>query len=284
MEIYRITRESLHLFRPYLLPEASAAIADGDPDILALGAVRESHSVGAILGQQVENTLYIRSLYVDESARRCGIGTALLRRLLSALPGARRVSVSYVAQEQGTLSAFLRAAGFPGLKKRSAVYCISLGEMRTVPVIGRAFQPEYRYPDEVTLLYRLPESVLAELLGDPAIPDYLHPEAYRESAVEPLCLAYRQGGRAAAYIILTRAEENALLFSAAYSRRGAPSGAFLQLVMAAVSTAAQLYEDDLSCWISAVNQLAVGLVRRMTGIDRAEFTEFGAILELNESC
>ena len=88
IEYVTFERDGLEDFRNVILPDiyGDLFVTDdfGDRAVLAVGALSEGTPVAAVIAQLLEDgTADVKSVYVDEDYRRAGIGTELIKGILS---------------------------------------------------------------------------------------------------------------------------------------------------------------------------------------------------------
>ncbi len=83
------------------------------------GIAQDDHTAyGYLLARPEGDWLYIRQLYIEPGARRCGIGRRLVEWAAAHWPNTRRMRIDVLVGNTGALE-FWRAAGFRD-------YCITL--------------------------------------------------------------------------------------------------------------------------------------------------------------
>lgn len=269
MYVRNITSELLPAFRPYLIPEAVRAMEENISGVFALGAVTEDHrTCGAAAALLDEAGFTLFSLHVDPAIRRQGTATLLLREL-EKFAGTALTDAEWTLPDAEFLSvdAFLCRQGFaPARREQGGVMRLDADTMRTLPMVRRAISPAFRPDANILPFSSISSEESADLLSDGSIPACLRPDSFtREQLSSPMSLAYRYGGRIAAYLLAEPAPDGVAVL-AAVSRDGCHSGAFLQLAMAALHYSVPfLPEGHGSYWLEALNDTAETLARHFSG-------------------
>lgn len=181
-------------YEQYILPHISAEMRLEPERFAALGAVWNSSAVGAAViteDEDVPGAATLVSLFVDPQVRGKGIGTALLdasvKTAEAAGAGALTLSYTLDGEELEAMDRAVRALG-GNPQFRLPVYTMNSADFRETRLLGRAFRPDYRMPENVVRFIDLTEEQLETLGDDPETPWYspgLDPE---------LSLAYLQNG------------------------------------------------------------------------------------------
>lgn len=269
MDTREITADLLPAFRPYLLPEAAQLLEEGDPRIVALGAVTEDfHTCGAAAALRDEEGFTLFSLYVDPQIRRQGVATLLVRQVevLGKQPLSR---AEWVLPDSGLapLAALLDNHGFgPPELDGGGILRLDTRVMRTLPMVRRAFAPQFRPDPNILPVSGITRAEREELLADQSIDPRLRLDRFSDAQLAaPTSLAYRYGGRIAAYFLAEPTADGAAIL-AAVSRQGCHAGAFLQLALAAIhSSLPYLPGGEGFYWLEAINDTAEQLARHFSG-------------------
>ena len=164
-------------------------------DFAALGAAWNDRAVGAaVISEDPDDpgAAALASLFVDPQVRGKGVGTALLEASVktAAAAGAERLTLFYTlaGEELEAMDRTVRALGGKP-EFRLPVYTMNSVDFHASRLLGRAFHPDYRMPENVVRFSDLTEEELETLLSDPEAPWYspgLQPE---------LSLAYLKDGQ-----------------------------------------------------------------------------------------
>lgn len=182
-------------YEQYILPHITAEMRRVPENFAALGAAWKGFAVGvAVLAEDEEDqgAAALASLFVDPQARRRGIGTALinLSQAAAAGAGAERLTLFYTlaGEDLEAMDGFVRSLGGKPEFQYPA-YTMDSVEFRDSRLLGRAFRPEYRMPENVVRFSDLTQEQLGMLHADPEAPWYspgMQPE---------LSLAYLNDGQ-----------------------------------------------------------------------------------------
>ena len=263
----RLDAALLPAFLPYLIPQAAQGVAAGREDIIALGAVTgEGKTCGAVAGELYRGVLTVFSLYVDPAVRGQGIGTLLLRSLLSSCPDARPAAAwIQPTGDFDRMDAFLQARGFAPARRDNSVYRLHTADLRRVPVVRRAFSPSFQPDGNIVPLSDLTPGDREDLGRDPSIDPRLRLDSLMDQLTPDLSACYRYGGRIAAYLLCCVSGPGEVSILAAVARPGAHPAAFLQLTTAAIHRGLALFGGDFVCWLDPITQEVEDLAQELSG-------------------
>lgn len=182
-------------YEQYILPQIAAEMRQEPERFAALGAVWDNYAAGtAVFTEDPDDpeAAALVSLFVDPQVRRRGIGTALLNAFLTgaADSGLEKLTLSYTLdrEELDAMDCFVRAMGGVPMFI-NPVYTMASVDFHDSRLVGRAFRPDFRMPENVVRYIDLTPEQLESLHADPDAPWYspgMQPE---------LSLAYLWNGR-----------------------------------------------------------------------------------------
>lgn len=276
LSIRTLNRRELPGFRPYLLPETAALLEREDPGLLALGAVTGRNSCGAAAACVTEDGAELTGLFVDEAARRRGVGKALLDALLEQMDarGAARVSADYVLEGEQLLAMdiLLVSRGFFLPQTRSKVFAVQSADFRREKLLRRAFSPRYRTPAGICGLEEVPAAALEAMEQAEQVPEFLRWSRRRERTDPGLSAALVREGRVLAYQLAEEGVGGFTLLSAV-SGREAPPTAFLLLLWEVLSRCRYRRGGDYTFYFSALDPRTERLALRLMGERYAAYEE-----------
>ena len=182
-------------YEQYILPHISEEMRLEPERFAALGAVWNQRAVGAaVITEDPDDpgAAALASLFVDPKVRDKGVGTALLGASVktAAAAGADRLTLFYTlaGEDLEAMDRAVRALG--GMPEfRLPVYTMDSTDFHNTRLLGRAFRPDYRRPENVVRFLDLTPEQLETLFDDPEAPWYspgMQPE---------LSLAYLKDGQ-----------------------------------------------------------------------------------------
>ena len=120
-------------FAGYIPPNMHCAAKRAEN--ICIGAAYLDKACGAVLAESTLEGWYVRSVYVDPSARLCGLGTYLLRALIGAVQaaGAEELTLMYTPGmlEGGNVSGAFQRAGFSPPQPYASIFTVPLGAIYT---------------------------------------------------------------------------------------------------------------------------------------------------------
>lgn len=227
-------------YEQYFLPYVAAA-ARREPERFAfIGAARGRFAVGAAAITPDGDEPYaaaVASLFVDPLSRRQGVGTALLAACAQAAEarGAEALTLSYIlgGDELAAMDAAVRKLGGEP-EFYLPVYTMNTAEFHASRLLGRAFRPDYKMPEEVMPFTRLTPEQLEALYDDPEVPWYVHPR--NRVRMQPgLSLAYVQDGRVTGFWLGCMSTPGNYAVQGVWRSESAPLATFHVLVAAHLS-------------------------------------------------
>ena len=245
-------------FKNYILPDIMEVSAASGGGIIMVGAVADGkYTCGAAAGVTVDGRAVLYSLYVDEKVRHMGVGTALLGEFLKRAEGSSGVYVTWTLPEKEfeEAAAFLKANGFDDPYIDRPVYRLESSLMINVPVLGRAFSPNFRADANIVPVRDFTEDEMQELLQDTDIDNCLKLDSFGPEQINTdTCLGYRYGGHIQAYFLSVRTGEHDYAVLAGVSLKGANPAAFLLLAASALHNAYLESGGDIYIWLEAINE------------------------------
>lgn len=182
-------------YEQYILPHISAEMKQNPEDYAAIGAAWNDCAVGAAVITEDEDdpdAAATASLFVDPQVRRRGIGSALLDLSLRAAvgAGAEKLTLLYTldGEELEAMDATVRKLGGQPEFQYPA-YSMDSVDFRDSRLLGKAFRPDYKIPENVVRFSDLTKEQHERLHADPDAPWYspgMQPE---------LSLAYLKNGQ-----------------------------------------------------------------------------------------
>ena len=277
MEIRIIPLElgCLRAFRGYLMPETVLALERRDPQILVLGAAVGDRACGAAAARIEGTAAELTDLFVDETIRGRKVAQHLLERLVMGLADRLvwTVRADYVlrGEQLEIMEHVLAREGFSGTQMRSRVFAAKSENFHGDAILGPAFRPDYRTPNEVLPFSELPEATLAELKNAPEIPENLTYDFCRDRMLPDLSVAYAARGVISAYLLAGASSDGGFLLLAAYTREHAPATAFLVLLKELANRCYYRCGGDFTLYFSTLAPRAEQLALKLLG-DR--FTDY----------
>lgn len=234
MELIPLDRDYLNAFGAYLLPEARDALRTGQTQWLVTGAVAGSCSCGAAAARQDGDKAEVRSLFVDETIRGQGVGTALLEDLCRRLRqrGAMTVRLSYVVEEQQreAMERLLRHCGFSAPQRGAPVFRVHSADVHQLRHVGRAFSTAYHTPPDVVGWEQLTDTMRQTLAQDKVIPSYLSWTALQGKMDPLLSVASVNQDKVEAYLLAGQSDDGGYVLLSAMALPGAGAMALFRLL------------------------------------------------------
>ena len=272
-------------YEPYLLPHVAAQARREPERFLMLGAAWGRYAVGAAAitpdGEDPE-AARVASLYVDPQARRRGVGTALLRAAAeeAEASGAAALNLSYIlgGEELEAMDRAVRNLG-GAPEFYLPVYTMDTAQFHDSPLVGRAFSPDYRRPEEIVPFIRLTPEQLEALYADPEVPWYVHPR--NRAFLRPeLSLAYVQGGRVAGFWMGGISTPGNYSVQGVWRSPSAPLTTFHTLIAAHLNLCYYHGGGDFLYHCSPAVEFADALIQRYSGGNYRRLEEHKAALPL----
>ncbi len=276
MQARVLTRQELPGFRPYLLPGTAAAIQRGDEDLLALGAVSGRHALGAVAARLTEDgEAALTDLFVDEAARRQGVGTYLLGELVQALLelGIDQLTADYAlkGEDLTAMDALMTKAGAePQFRARS--FRADSRDYHDHHLLGTCFTSQYRTPEGVIPFFQLSPQELEELEEAEDIPYVLSWPLLKDRAVPDLSVATVRQREARAYLLAEESADGGFVLLAAVRREGSKGSDFLAMLRELLNRCWYWRGGDFPFYFSAINEHTERLARSLMG-DRCQIYE-----------
>lgn len=223
-------------YEQYILPHINAEMQREPERFAALGAAWNSCAVGAaVLTDDMDdpNAAALASLYVDPQVRRLGIGTALLDasvQVATEVGGAGRLTLFYTlaGEELDAMDRIVRALGGEP-EFRYPVYTMDSSDFHGSRLVGRAFLPDYKMPENVIRFLDLTPKQLETLHSDPDAPWYspgMQPE---------LSLAYLRDGHVVGFWLGCKSTSENYAVQGIWRSSAAPFNTFHALLTAHVN-------------------------------------------------
>ena len=255
-----IDRNNIKAFQNYILPDMVQAATETDDGIIMVGAVADGkETCGAAAGVIVDDMVMLYSLFVDEKVRHMGIGTALVHEFLQRAGDRAMIFAMWTLPEKKfeEMSAFMNTCGFGGQYTSCPVYRLEISLMKNVPVLGRAFSPNFRMDANIVPVRDFTEEEAAELLQNSDIEDCLKPDNFEpEELAADICLGYRYGGHIQAYLLCERTGEHDYAILGTAAVEGANPAAFLLLAAAVLHNIYTAAGENANVWLEAINEKA----------------------------
>lgn len=268
--IQPITEAQMPAFAPYLLAVTTQMWQEDSQGMVLLGLVADgTQACGAVAGVQEGEAFHLINLYVDEHIRGQGLGRKLVETLLEQVAPGTPVQANWMLPQLdfSQLDSFLQHLGFgPAQQVGAPTLRLDTRVMRTLPVIRRAFSPNFRPDSNIVAIKDLTQEEWDEVAGDETIAPELRLNSLAEEELHsPFSFAYRYGGKIVAYFLAIPAPDGASILPVV-SRQGAHPAAFLQLTTAAIhASLPYLPGGDGYYWTNTTNAESLGLAQRLSG-------------------
>ena len=282
LQIYILDKSNAGPFTPYLMPQVRQYIGDGKA-LIALGAVRDNHSVGAVAASVENGALHIVSLYVDPKVRRQGIGSVLLCAL-GGIVNANDLHVegarAYFMEEDGMdvagLTAFLRYAGFGEPQLSDRLFSVDTADLHDLPGLGAAFSTEFQPDPHIRPFSAITPEQLREIEDDPDVMDCLKPSAMRFHPMRSASMIWVEDGHVLGYILAYQGVDGEIVVASSCKRAGAPKGCWRQLLYGAANRCYVMLGRDYKAYILTINDHSLELVEQIAGSFAHEYKNFVA--------
>lgn len=287
LNIRLIDRVQLSGFRPYLLPQTAAAIERGDKNVIAIGAVTGRNSVGAAAVRiDGAGDLRLTDLFVDKTVRRRGVGSFLLESLIETLSSVGRMDIvaryALEPEEQASMDAILVGHGFTEPETAARNFRAMSEDYREHGIIGRAFSPRYRTPENVAPFSELNREAIDELETAEDIPAELSWSRLKDRALPDLSVALVHEGKALAYLLAEESADGGFVLLAAVSRKEAPPTAFITLFLELVNRCIYRAGGEFPFYFATINDHSEQLARILTEGRCREYEEHVCYLILDK--
>lgn len=252
-------------FSGYLLPHVERTAASGDGAVTVCGVITGGYACGAAaLELSPEDGGKLLSFFVDPQVRGLGVGSSLLRFAAEQArsAGIRTLSLSYVLGGD-ELKAFDRMVRSMGTEPRfyAPVYSIFIAQLHDSRLVGRAFKPNYRIPENVIQFSALTRQQTEELYANPEVPRYVHPRE-RDQMQPELSLAYLQEGRVTGFWLGNMSSPGNYAVQGVWRSSAAPLTTFHTLVAAHLNLCYYHGGGDYLYHCSPVGDFADELIQR----------------------
>lgn len=257
-------REEHSPFSPYL-PENLRPLA-ARPEGVCVGAVFRGMACGAALAEYSQTgDWYLRYLFVDPAARRCGLGSYLLRGLLGLLRdmGAWRVTAVYtpsMLEERGQRLTVLERAGFAPARPMATSFWAPLGELKPTGL---------PLPEGVAVytgaeLPRWLEQTYQSWLDEGRLPPFADAGTMPGLSLLLSSFCAMRGELAGLLLVEERGMDLAVagLYVAEGMRRGRTAAALMDK---SLTEARRHRPPETEVWVSALNREAFALCDRLFG-------------------
>lgn len=226
----------------------------------------------------------LTDLFVDETARRQGVGTYLLFSLLEDMEaiGIDTVTADYTlrGEELDAMDKLLKRLNFEDFKVRSRTFMAQSRDYKDHPIIGRAFRPDWRPPEGVAAFSKLPADALRELEQAKDMPSNLSVAVLKGRLEPELSVALMKDGRAIAYLLGEESSDGGFVLLAAVSREGAPATAFSTLLTDLINRCYYWRGGDFPFYFSTINEHTERLARGIMRGKCVEYEEHVCVLKL----
>ena len=272
-------------YEQYLLPHVAAEARREPQRFVMLGAAWEQYAAGAAAispDGKDPDAVALESLFVDPQARGQGAGTALLRRAAeeAALRGAEKLTLDYIlgGEELEAMDRIVRSlGGEPELYL--PVYTMDISEFHDSPLVGRAFRPDYRTPENVVRFIDLTAEQRAALDADGEVPWYVQPR--RRVRTQPeLSLAYVQDGRVAGFWLGCMSSPGNYAVQGVWRSPSAPVTTFHTLIAAHLNLCYYHGGGDFLYHCSPAVEFADALIQKYSGGNYRRLEEHQAVIHL----
>ena len=269
-------------YEQYILPHIAAEMRREPERFTALGAAWRRSAVGAaVLTDDGDDpdTAVLSSLFVDPQARGKGVCTALLTAAAetAAASGAKTLRLSYTlaGEELEAMDRAVRAVGGEP-EYRFPVYTMDAAEFHDSRLLGRAFRPDYKPPENVVSFLNLTQEQLETLHADPEATWYapgMQPE---------LSLAYLQDGRVTGFWLGRMSAPGNYAVQGVWCSSAAPVATFHTLITAHVNLCYYHGGGDFLYHCAASVEFADKLLQRYTEGKFRRLEEHRAVFTLSE--
>ncbi len=276
IQLRALDRRELAGFRSYLLPDTQRFLELNHENLVALGAVMGNRSCGAVAAFVTGNTAVLTDLFVDETIRRCAVGSQLLNALTVQLKnrGIASITASYALRPEdlSAMDAILVKQGFSLPETVAVNYRAVTSDFRDSVLIGRAFRADYRTPADIVSFAQLPAAALEQLMGED-IPAPLSWAENRQRAIPGLSVALMIDGQAAAYQLCGESADGGCVVLAAIARNDAPPSSFLSLLIDLLNRFFYRCGGDYPVYFSATTDHVSELALRIMGDHYTRYPE-----------
>jgi GNAT superfamily N-acetyltransferase len=248
-----------------------------NPDNICVGAVYERYSCAAALAEKANGQFYLVSIFVDPQARRCGLGTYLLRGITGEVKKTEVNSLKFIYSpsmlEGGMLSGIFKRAGFRINDPIATSFSVRFGELKAPGFSQRGFPGV-----EIMRLSALPDRLMKKYIADAddgLIPPHADIRTAQGEVLNFCTLACVVGGKLAGVIINTRTQGEILvrsLYVYEAFRRKAITGL---LIGSAIREATKVISKDDVVRITPISTVSYALCEKF--LERKYFlkeTEF----------
>ena len=219
---------------------------------------------------------------MDPQARRRGVGMELLRLAAeeAALRGSERLTLSYILAGE-ELEAMDRMARAMGAEPEFylPVYTMDISQFHDSPLVGRAFRPDYRTPENVVRFIDLTPEQRAALDADDEVPWYVRPRSRVRTQPE-LSLAYLQDGRVAGFWLACLSSPGNYAVQGVWRSPSAPVTTFHTLIAAHLNLCYYHGGGDYLYHCSPAVEFADELIQRYSGGNYRRLEEHKATIAL----
>ncbi len=265
-------------YEQYILPHISLEMQQEPERFASLGAAWNNCAVGAaVLTEDRDDpgAAVLASLFVDPQVRRRGVGTALLSASVktAVMAGAERLTLFYTLTGE-ELEAMDRAVRALGGKPefRLPVYTMDSTDFHASRLLGRAFRPDYRMPENVVRFLDLSPEQLEALHADPEAPWYspgMQPE---------LSLAFLKDGNVTGFWLGCMSSPGNYAVQGIWSSHAAPFNTFNALLAAHVNLCYSHAGGDFLYHCSTGAEFAERILRTYTGGKYLRLEQHRAVL------
>ena len=278
MQARTLDRRELPGFRPYLLPATAAAVQQGGKSILALGAVSGRYALGAIAARLSEDgEAALTDLFVDEAARRQGVGLFLLNALCQTLREREipllTADYALLDRDLTAMDALMEKAGATPPRFRAVSYRADSRDFHDHPLLGICLTPRYKTPAEIVPFFQLSPEALAELEQAEDIPYVLSWKLLKDRAVPDLSVAVVREGKVRAYLLAEESTDGGFVLLAAARREGSRGSDFLTMMRELGSRCWYWRGGDFPFYFSAVNEHTAQLGLSLMGDEYQVYEE-----------
>ena len=267
----------------YIMPHITGEMQQEPENFAAVGAAWNNRAIGAAViteDPDEPGAAAVASLFVDPEVRGKGVGKALLAACadIAAEAGAEVLTLTYTldGEDLEAMDCVVRSMG--GVPEfRRPVFTMSSADFHDSRVLGRAFRPDYRRPENIVPFIDLTPEQLEELQEDPDAPWYnpwMQPE---------LSLAYLHEGRVAGFLLGRMSSPGSYAVQGIWRSSSAPFNTIHTLLLAHVNLCyTHNGGADFLYHCSAAVDFVYRLIQTYTEGKHRRFEEHHAVLAANE--
>ena len=264
MKIYALDKTNIDDFN--FLVEYSAAEAIKKDEAYGFCVKEKNAHVGALVGRFVdEKEFEIMSLYVVPEMRRKGVGEKLLDTLIEVFDGQEaNISVTFacVSDNEIALCAFLEKMDFEEYRSLdSHLFSITVGMLANSKLTGAKTKADYISFKDLT---KKQTSALEKVKSKGYVP---RPTGgFTSEAIEgDMSIAYFEGNKPVAYVVVERANDDLLMLSSLYVDDPDNPSTLLKLLKSLAHRLIDKYTDDTVILLPTVTENSERIVASLFG-------------------